>query len=77
MAIKGKYSVAVDPKIWAMAEKAAKDGGWSVSAYVEGAILWDLISDGNTEAMKIAAARIMGKLKERYERLNVGGVVKA
>lgn len=73
---KVRYSVAIDPDVWAMAEKAAKRGGWSVSAYVEGAILWDLISDGNTEAMRIAASRITAKVKQRF-RAELVELVKA
>lgn len=67
MEIKRKVSVAIDPRVLALAEKAAKKGGWSLSSYFEGALLWDLISDGNTEAMGIATRRATAKVQERLK----------
>lgn len=64
---KVKTGFSIDPRVLALAEKAAKKGGWSLSSYVEGAILWDLISDGNTEAMGIASRRITAKVLERFK----------
>lgn len=68
-------AATVDPRVWALIEKAAKAQKVSVSSYVEGALLWDLISDGNVEALKIATGRILGKIRKRYLEQMLGDEV--
>lgn len=58
-------SIAVDPKVWAMVEASAKHYGVPVSQYVEGALLWDQIEEGNTEAWKIGFGRIKARMRSR------------
>lgn len=77
MATKKAYGVAVEPRIWALAEQAARKQKVSTSSYVEGAILWDLVSDANVEAIKIAAARFAATMKRRMAALTQAEVGKA
>lgn len=65
--IKSRVTITIDPAVLALAEKTAKAHGWALSSYFEGAVVWDQISDGNVQAMKIATERIMAKVKERFQ----------
>ncbi len=59
-------SVNVDPRIWAMAEAAAKKYKQTTSKYIEDAVLWDLQSDGNPEAWRMCLENMLAKMRRRF-----------
>jgi hypothetical protein len=65
-------SIAVDREVWKLAEAAAEKHKLSVSQYVQSCILWDLVEEGNLQAMKMCMALAKTRIKKKLASFGFG-----
>lgn len=59
-------TIAIDPDLWKLAERAAKKEGITVSQYVSGAVMWELVTEGNIDALKMLGGGLRELLREKF-----------
>jgi hypothetical protein len=59
-------TIAIDPELWKLAERAAKREDVTVSQYISGAVMWDLVTDGDIDALKLFGGRLRELVREKF-----------
>lgn len=59
-------TIAIDPELWKLAERAANRDGLTVSQYVSAAVMWDLVTDGDLDAIRLFGGRMRELVREKF-----------